>query len=304
MLINRWEKSIRPKVKQSTFSTYSTIVSKHLRPAFGDISISDVTSELVTDFLAQKSAGTPPLAPSTVHGIATVLRSILTFAAKEGYNLLFDIEATYQKSARSRAKTLNASEYERLEQQLYLEPTPIKLGILTCMYTGIRLGEICALKWGDISFETGSITVRRTVQRIKSLDDAPKKTTIIFDAPKSWSSNRLIPLPSFLLDYMKEFQKDADSFILTGQADTFIEPRTLQNHFKRILQAAGIQDINFHALRHTFATKCVDLGFDVKALSEILGHADVSMTLNTYVHPSVEVMRSFMERLQSAAASK
>jgi hypothetical protein len=123
------------------------------------------------------------------------------------------------------------------------------------------------------------------------------KTVLVFDTPKSESSKRSIPLPTFLLENITQFSQKPNCFLLSGDPEQFIKPRTFQNHFKAMLNQAGVRDINFHALRHTFATNCINLGFDVKALSEILGHADVSVTLNTYVHPSITILRSYMERL-------
>ena len=164
----------------------------------------------------------------------------------------------------------------------------IPLGLLICLYTGLRLGEICAMKWGDISYADKSLRVRRTVQRIRAADAGPDepKTRLVFDSPKSAHSNRVVPVPGFLLEMAESFRCADETYMLTGEEDRCLDPRTYQNRF-------------FVMLRHTFATNCVDMGCDPKALCEILGHSDVSITLNIYVHPSVPAKRELIEQLSS-----
>lgn len=295
-----WLDSIRLRVKRSSYSTYYTIVSTHLKPSFGERYIENITTESISSFLTL--ATDKGLAHSTIRGIASVLRSILVFAENEGYRVSSTGCIVRRKNLHRETRILSEKEWCQLEDFLRSCIDPLNLGTLICMYTGIRLGEMCALRWEDIALESGTLTVKRTVQRIRNNNkDSERKTSIVFDAPKSQSSNRSIPLPSFLANILENNKSSKSCFVLTGEPDVFIEPRTFQNRFKRILRLAAIEDINFHALRHTFATKCVNLGFDIKTLSEILGHSDVSVTLNTYVHPSLSNMKSYMERLKSSS---
>ncbi len=266
--------------------------------------IGEINAEQISDFLSGissgKSADDKGLAPSTIRGIASVLRSILKHAETLGYEIKTSGCVIRRKEYTHETRILNDIDWERLKLYLMNDISTTKLGMLICMYTGIRLGEICALKWGDISTDTGILSIKRTMQRIKNdTHTAGNKTVIIIDTPKSHSSVRSVPLPTFLVEILKKYEKDKSCFVLTGEAQIFMEPRTLQNRFKNILYEAGIEDINFLAIRHTFATKCVNLGFDVKTISKILGHSDVSITLNTYVHPSLSVMKVFMERLNN-----
>ena len=294
-----WLEKTRLYLKKSSYSTYDTIVSTHLQPHFGNMAISEITTEQVSTFLADLSR-LKELAPSTVRGIASVLRSVMKHAETEGYEIKTKGCVVRRKEPPHKARILSDPEWKQLEISLTNDPDTMKLGMLICMYTGLRLGEICALKWEDISLDEGILTVNRTIQRIKNtVQQAEHKTVIIIDSPKSQSSIRAIPLPSLLLGMMKKFETANNCFVLTGDSTAYVEPRTLQNHFKQILHQSGIEDINFHAIRHTFATKCVNLGFDIKALSDILGHSDVSVTLNTYVHPSLNVMKSYMERFNN-----
>ena len=182
-------------------------------------------------------------------------------------------------------------------EYLKQNPNPTSLGILLSLCTGIRLGELCALKWSDFSLEEREFHVNKTMQRLPNPDKfALKKTTVEIGEPKSQSSVRTIPLPEKLMSYLRSAYCN-DAYILSGYKHYFIEPRTMENRFKVVLKKCGIKDTKFHTLRHTFATRCVEIGFDVKTLSEILGHASVSITLNRYVHPSMRTKHENMNRL-------
>lgn len=201
---------------------------------------------------------------------------------------------------------LSKEEEQKLVSALMENKSLTKIGILLSLYTGIRIGELCALKWEDVSFDENLIIIRKTMQRlqkdsIQSKNEA--KTYILISKPKSQCSNRQIPLPSFLSVILQEYKGDKSHFILTNSPYSFIEPRTLQNQFKRILRQIDLRDVNYHSLRHTFATRCVEAGFDIKSLSEILGHSSVKITLDKYVHSSMEQKRVSMEKLQQTIFS-
>ena len=164
---------------------------------------------------------------------------------------------------------------------------------MLCLYTGLRIGELCGLQWKDIDFRRGCLTVCKTVQRI-SLGNG--KTVISIDTPKTDSSVRVVYIPLFIIEMLKHFKQAQNIFILSGREKP-TEPRTLQHKFKRILAVCKISDISFHALRHTYATMCVEKQFDIKTLSELLGHSDVKITLNTYVHSSEKLKRKYVKRL-------
>lgn len=173
-----------------------------------------------------------------------------------------------------------------------------KFGVLLSLYTGIRIGELCALKWEDMCLSDSVLKIRRTMQRIQESDgNTIRKTKIIITVPKSKCSVRLISLPSFISDIAQQFSNSPQAFILTGDSERFVEPRTMQNHFKSLVAESGIERANFHVLRHTFATRCVEVGFEIKSLSEILGHANVNITLNRYVHSSFELKSNNMNKL-------
>lgn len=163
----------------------------------------------------------------------------------------------------------------------------------------MRVGEICALHWEDISFSEQTLYVHQTLQRIQDKSCSEKKTRIVLTTPKSACSIRTIPIPDPILKILNDHQTSRKGFLLTNSETHFIEPRTMQNRFKTVLKKSEIESANFHALRHTFATRCIELGFDVKSLSEILGHATVNITMNRYVHPTLEMKKNNMEKLSA-----
>ncbi len=178
---------------------------------------------------------------------------------------------------------------------LYREMDASKAGILLCIFIGLRLGEVCSLKWDDIDFEQMIIHVRRTVQRIAA-DENSNRTALLITEPKSTFSIREIPISAGIAQVLNEIKRDGE-YVVGGKAP--LDPRTYQNRFKRYLRAASIKEYNFHALRHTFATNCIDNDMDVKSLSEILGHANIQITLNKYVHPTMDAKRRQLAVLDS-----
>lgn len=187
-------------------------------------------------------------------------------------------------------------ERKRLESYLLHNQNNTNISVLLCLFTGLRIGELCGLKWSDIDFQNGTVSVCRTVQRINKHG----KSEVAIGSPKSKSSVRIVPIPDFLLAILKAKRKGDDFYIITGTSKP-TEPRTMQNRFKSILKTCGIRNVNFHLLRHTYATICIENGFDPKTLSELLGHADASITLNRYVHSSMQMKKNYVSRLQLTA---
>jgi len=168
------------------------------------------------------------------------------------------------------------------------------------MLTGMRIGEVCALRWADISLTDRTIRVHSTMQRLKNYDEtSTAKTKIVVTTPKTDTSFRIIPLTHFAAELCRSMDPhDPEAYILTGTAQ-FMEPRVLQYRFKKHTAACGLEGMHFHALRHTFATRCVEVGFEIKSLSEILGHASTAITLERYVHTSIELKRANMDKLSA-----
>ena len=230
--------------------------------------------------------------------IRSVLVLALKFARKKHYACQIEQDIYYPKIRRSAAKVLTREEQAKLEQFLFQNPSPLGLGILLVLYGGLRIGELCALKWKDFNPESGTIRINKTLIRIQNVtSDSQERTKIMIGQPKTESSNRLIPLSSFLTELLIKHQKSDETYLITGNK-SYLEPRVCLDKYKHILNQAGLHSFTFHSLRHTFATRCVESGFDIKSLSEILGHANINTTLQRYVHPSIEAKKQQMDRLE------
>ncbi|MDD6572032.1 MAG: tyrosine-type recombinase/integrase [Thermoflexaceae bacterium] len=298
---SEWFSLQKTQWKQSSIVKYGNIMQSYLLPFFSDRLIAEITRNEVVSFsnmlLEKGGVNENGLSPKTVASIISVMKNIFEYAARiKGYNVA-DLTGIVIKQPQKPMKILTRAEQQKLSKYLYENLNPCNLGILVCLYTGLRVGEICALKWDDISFDEQYLYVHQTMQRLQTRENEREKTRVIISAPKSDCSIRKIPIPDDIFYLLKKCKKPENAFLLTGTGHRYMEPRTMQNHFQSVMKKCNICNINFHALRHTFATRCVELGFDIKSLSEILGHASVNITLNRYVHPSMELKQKNMNKL-------
>lgn len=292
-LAQEWLMVNRGRLKLSSLQRYQGFVRNHIEPIMGSVRAVYVSTVTIHAFAESRlEAG---LAPQSVNAVLVVLHSILKYGHRQ-YGLPMP-EFTYLAEEKKEMRVLDKVEQKRLVDFLLTDMDNYKLGILTALFTGLRIGELCALRWEDI--EGNCIRVRRTMQRLKKADGTG--TELFIGAPKTGSSIRTIPLPSFLQELIdaNRIGKDSKTFFLANSPYIVVEPRIMQYRFQKYLREAGIEKANFHALRHTFATRCVECGFEVKSLSEILGHANVQITLNRYVHSSFELKQANMELLSS-----
>jgi len=306
-IASQWLEELKPIRKKSTIVKYMSQLKNYIIPAFGKFNLSDIGNEDIISFsnkLLTEGRNGQKLSPKTVSDIFSRMKSIRRFAMLRGYEVNYVPNAVEIPLRQGQIRVLTSTEENKLLRYLKKHFDLTALGILLSLFTGIRIGELCALKWSDFSFPDKEFQVKRTMQRLHNLnEDTAKKTFIEIGEPKSPSSLRKIPIPVELMKYLKSaYVKDA--YVLSGSKSKFIEPRTMENRFKSVLRKCGVQRINFHVLRHSFATKCVELGFDIKSLSEILGHANVNITLNRYVHPSMKLKHANMNKLNSFICGK
>lgn len=287
-------------VKESTKQRYRYVVEHYLRPVLGAKPTKTVTTLAIEEFIHSLLCGEQNLSKKTANDILTIVKTIIKYGKLRGYQIPCEIGGLRIKVVQKETAVINKEDQKILTNWLMTDTDLRKFGVLLSLYTGLRIGELCALKWKNFCFESGLLCIRGTMQRIPCREQMQgEKTKIIVDDPKSTRSVRDIPLPKFLIEYAREFCGVPEAYVLTGQKDKFIEPRTMQYCFKRYLEQCEISPVGYHALRHTFATRCIELGFEVKSLSEILGHANVNITLNRYVHSSVALKRENMDRLCS-----
>lgn len=303
-----WFESKQTQLKESTRNKYRNILDAYVLPDLGNKLLSEITYETIEEhchsLLSVGGKSGKGLSAKTVVDILSLIRNILKFAIRKGKAIPCDGTSVQIKNEPSQMRIFSKSEQEQLCQYLYSHTTPCNIGTLICLFTGLRIGEICALRWEDFSQKDQTIRVHQTLQRIQVKDNSGPKTKIVVTSPKSMCSLRTIPIPDTLLEILMSYKCAEKGFILTNSDTVFIEPRTMQNNFKKALQASGIEDANFHTTRHTFATRCIELGFDVKTLSEILGHATVNITMNRYVHPTMDLKRANMQKLSTLFSVK
>jgi len=288
-LVEEWLAKIEQNRKYSTYIKYKSLYQCHIKNLFSDDAFTQMTNSYIQEQIAALD-----ISDATRHSVLAVIKQTLQYAEERyGYPMTPITNKSIRNSAQP-IKIMNRTEQARLMRFLYSDMDISKAGIYLCLSTGLRLGEICALKWADIDMERLLLHVNRTVQRIESKDGSAK-TVLLETSPKSAFSNREIPMPSALLELLAGFRKGEEEYVLCTNRP--MEPRTYQNHFKKYLQKIDAPDYNFHILRHTFATNCIDNGMDIKSLSEILGHSDVQITLNRYVHPSMDTKRKYINAL-------
>ena len=280
-------------VKQSTVTTYYAQATNHIIPILGELKLCSLTTEQVQDFInALMNKG---ISAVTIKNIYGFLRMVIEKAEKK--NMLF---ANPCKDIRLPALAPRQTIPLTQKQQYMLEKSN-DIAVIIPLFTGIRLGELCALRIENVDLKAGVIRIDSTMQRVRAFDK-DNKTELVITPPKSKNSARIIPLPECLIELLKRHIKANKGYLLTNSGDYMI-PRTLQNHFKRLLKACGLADTNFHSLRHTFATRCLENNMDIKTLSEVLGHANASVTMNIYCHSCDEHKRNCMNKLTFMKAS-
>ena len=290
-----WLEEISKKRKYSTYVKYSMVYKTHLAGIIGSCQLSAAAfykwQEKIFDHISKKG-----LSESLQKSIFYIANQILGFANQKHFAnvpLLKKPEKPLEKPKKNLACSLSKAEQGRLLNCIYQNLDKFSIAVLLCLYTGMRLGELCALQWADLDLNDMTLTVNQTVQRI-AVDGHETKTILLETDPKSETSKRSIPLTDEIIKHLDQL-KGNQPYVFGGKKP--LDPRTLQYRFKKMLKKAEIGGRTFHVLRHTFATNCVENSMDVKALSEILGHSDVKITLNRYVHPTMDSKRKQMENL-------
>lgn len=296
-----WLAAVRVKVKESTFTKYERLLRTQILPRLGMYRLSRMTQSQLERCIGElvmngRLDGGGGLSPKTTQDILMIVKSILTYVRPTA---AIDFRAIAVKKDFREMRVLSKPEQAVLAQSLRENVGAAALGVLLSLYTGIRLGELCALRWEHVNLLEKTLSVHATLQRIPDLSGDSAKTHVTITPPKSKCSLRDIPLPDFLVVLLETVAAHPKAYLLTGDRLRFMEPRTVQYHFKKYIADCGIADANFHCLRHTFATRCIELGFDAKSLSEILGHSNVNITLNRYVHSSFDLKRENMAKLSA-----
>ena len=295
-IFEAWKAEKMLYVKESSMATYLLLAEKHLLPVFKDAT--EIKERDAQAFVIQKLQN--GLSQKTTKDCIIVLRMILRYADKNDWWICrpWDLRYPPVKNVK-KLSVMSQKEQKTLMNYLAMNYSLRNLGILICLNTGMRIGEVCGLQWGDINLNERCITISRSVSRVYyPSSNGQHRTFLSIGTPKTESSNRIIPISDELIELIKISKRYShpDYYVLTNKPKP-IEPRTYRNHFKQVLKGAGLPQMHFHTLRHTFATRCIESNCDVKTVSSILGHTNISTTLNVYVHPNMEHKRKCIDQM-------
>ena len=294
-IVALWKEDKKQYVKRSTFAAYTLLIENHILPSFGEMAL--VEEQDVQTFVFRKL--NEGLSHKTIKDILIVLKMILRFGVKNQMTEYRQIDIKFPTERDKHSiDILSRSHQKQIMEYIRLHFTFKNLGIYICLSAGMRIGEICALTWDDLDVENGIIHVRNTIQRIYVIEEHRKYTEVILDTPKTKNSIREIPMTKNLLKMIRPIKKivNGNFYVLTNEPKP-TEPRTYRNYYKQFMQSLGLPLMKFHGLRHSFATRCIESKCDYKTVSVLLGHSNISTTLNLYVHPNLEQKKRCMEQM-------
>lgn len=297
-IVELWKKDKQLYVKKSSFSAYVLLLENHLLPKFAEVS--SIEEEEVQQFVFQKLE--QGLSQKSIKDVLIVLKMVMKFGAKYKWIQYtpFDIQYPTVRENQS-IEVLTRAHQKKVMNYIQEHFTFRNLGVYICLCSGMRIGEICALTWEDIDTDNGIINIRKTIQRIYIIEDGKRRTELLLDTPKTKNSIREVPMSRDLLRMLKPFKKIVNPlfFVLTNDAKP-TEPRTYRSYYKNLMKQLEIPEIKFHGLRHSFATRCIESKCDYKTVSVLLGHSNISTTLNLYVHPNLEQKKKAIDQMFKA----
>ncbi len=295
-----WMEKERFFIKESTYATYTNIIENHLKPVLGKKKINNITNEDLQNFIILKLNTSKKnlekgLALKTVKDMTVLIKNTLKTATQNKLIPFQNFQCKFPSSfSKSHLKTFSVEEQKILFKYLINNQNSKNLGILLCLQTGLRLGEICGLQWQDINLEKSTLTICRTLQKIYIKEKNKSYSKTIISTPKTKTSNRIIPLNIDFINLIKPFQQNKNNYFITNSTN-YLKPHCYRYYYQKLLHFLNLPKLRFHSLRHTFATQAVELGIDCKTISEILGHANMNTTLNLYVHPKTEYKRKCLD---------
>lgn len=299
-LAEEWISEKRNYIKESTYALYLYEIENYLCPRIGQMEVENMGREMfqtaVLSWQCGECGGGHALKKSTVQNLTALMKQIMAYAMRKGYVGHTEVVIHYapQSQVRRTRKILSDEEQFRLVDALLSTLTPENFGILLCINSGLRIGELCALTWADLDLGERILHVTKTMQRIYRKDASPK-SYIAITSPKTETSIRDIPLSGKICALAIEIAGREPHHYILSNSERYMEPRTFRKHYGCFLKAHGIPHVNFHSLRHAFATRCIENGADYKVVSEILGHSTINTTLNMYVHPQMSDKRKCVE---------
>ena len=290
---------IKPNVKERTYIRYEQLIRTHIASKIGDININDITPIVLQSFVTELlNTGNLKTGKELSANFVNMVISVIQNSLKTAYLIGVANEYVANKIKRPKIKEkqiecFSCQEQKKIENYVLNSKKDKLLGIVICLYTGLRIGELLALTWQDIDFGKGLLFVSKTCHDGNDC----KKYIRIIDSPKTVNSRRIIPLPKQILSLLKCLKKGSPCEYIIADGDKPVFVRSYQRTFELLLKKLNIPHKGFHSLRHTFATRAIECGIDVKTLSELLGHKNATITLNRYAHSLLEHKVAMMNRL-------
>lgn len=278
-------------VKKSTYHTYVWNLDKHILPTLGDVELCKIDNSCLQRFADEKLK---KFSKKSVHEFVGLVKNILNEACLNEIIEPKKFMIKYPKTENSNYETLSEKDFKKFEEYLLSQKNPHAIGELLILETGMRIGEMCGLKWEDVNFENKTIKIKRTIQRI--YEPQRKASEINVGSTKTSAGERTVPITQKISEYLKTLKKDGNIYIATGK-ETPTEPRTHRQYHKRLMEKIDIEYITPHGLRHTFATRAIQNGVDPKTVSAILGHSNSNITLNIYTSVTEDMLRNGIEKM-------
>lgn len=293
--IYEWLLNKKVYIKESSYANYSNLVFNYIIPKIGELYLENINNKIIQDYILELYNN--GLSIKTIKDIVSVIKNSLYKAFNENKIKVFRLRFNYPKdNFIKNIYVLSRDEQNKIINYVFDNINNKTIGILLSLFLGVRIGELCALKWKDIDFKNNMLNINKTIQRIYIKDKCLNTSKIIITNPKTFKAIRNIPINKDLLEILKTLKSNNDNYILSG-TNKYIEPRSYRMYFNNVLKIINVEHFNFHSLRHTFATNCVQLGIDYKTVSELLGHSSINITLNLYVHPRLSQKKKCIEAL-------
>lgn len=304
-LLVQWLSASQIRLKGATVAKYTNIIASHIIPTIGGIKLSALHAGTINAFLDRqlRQGGIKngrALAPSYVRTMAVILEAAINYGVMEGLCSPLKTPINKPSIPRKEPVILSRVAESSLTELLMHDSSKVAAGALAALQAGLRIGEVCALRWCDVDFEESILHIRHTISRVPS-PNSEHKTMLILDTPKTPSSLRDVPMPSSLRNVLLSTYKNRTSEYVVSNGQTFVGTRTFDDQYRKWLEKHSIQIFSFHTLRHTYATRCAEHGMDAKTLSRLLGHASSTTSLNIYVHPSLDIAMQHLEQIYCSA---
>ncbi len=303
LYLDEWIDYHKQFIKASTYSLYKVMIENHIKSDLGMYKLKHINNDLLQEFVLQKlkngrKDGSGGLKEKTVRDIVVVIKLSLRYAFDKKIIKIFDMKINYPKQYEDKKLiSFNTLEVNILNNFLISKPTEKNIGILLALYSGLRIGELCALKMSDINTNSKCIDINKTLQRVYIRNGFEDESSSIFiTPPKTKNSTRTLPIPDFINELIINLDIDENHYLITGSKKP-TEPRTYRAYYERLLKKLEIDFKKFHCLRHTFASKCIEIGIDYKTVSEIMGHSNINTTLNLYVHSNFDQKEKAVNQL-------